>query len=52
MTLFKDERKVANPNRNYSLNKNLSKLPALHKVLIAKTRFEKIEKVKKTYTQA
>lgn len=35
MTPFKDERKVANPNRNYGLDKNLSKLPALHKVLIA-----------------
>lgn len=49
-TPFKEEAKVSNPNTNYDLGKKLSRLPLLHKILIAQTRFKKIRKVIEIYS--
>ncbi len=41
---------VSNPNANYDLDRKLSKLPLLHKILIAIVRLKKIKKVIGTYS--
>jgi lipopolysaccharide biosynthesis glycosyltransferase len=41
---------VSNPNANYDIDRKLSKLPLLHKILIAIVRFKKIKKVIRAYS--
>lgn len=49
-TPFDGHLNMSNPNASYSLDAKLSRLPLVHKILIAIVRFKKIKKVIKTYS--
>lgn len=49
-TPFSETLDVSNPNANYNLDRKLSKLPLLHKLIIGIVRFKKIKKVIRTYS--
>ena len=49
-TPFNGILQMDNPNENYNLDRKLSKLPLLHKIIIAIVRFRKIKKVIKAYS--